>query len=54
MNKLEIKKCVGEIIDALYDRGGFDDWWNNIDDGTENEIIKQLETIIENRLNKDE
>ena len=54
MNKLEIKKCVGEIIDALYDRGGFDDWWNNIDDGTENEIIKQLETIIENRLNKDD
>ena len=52
MNKIEIKKCVGEIIDALYDRGGFDDWWSNIDNETEKEIIALLENIVEKRFNK--
>ena len=35
----EIKKCVGEIIDSLCDRNGFDHWWYNLDDGLEAEII---------------
>ena len=52
MNKVEIKKCVGEIIDTLCDRGGFDDWWYNLDDDTEKEIEKELESIIERRLNQ--
>ena len=52
MNKIEIKKCVDEIIDALYDRGGFDDWWSNIDNETEKEIIASLENIVEKRFNK--
>ena len=48
----EIKNCVGEIIDTLYDRDGFDDWWCNLDDETEQEIINQLEEIIKRRFNK--
>ena len=35
MGKIEVKKCVGEIIDTLCDRGGFDDWWYNLDDEVE-------------------
>jgi hypothetical protein len=52
MTKLEIKKCVLEILDTLGDRRGFDDWWYNLDDDTENEITVELESIIERRLNK--
>jgi hypothetical protein len=54
MSKLEIKKCVLEIIDSLCDRNGFDDWWYNLGDDIEEEIITELESIIEKRLNKDE
>ena len=53
MTKLEIKKCVLEIIDSLCDRNGFDDLWYNLDDDIENEITTELESIIERRLNKD-
>jgi hypothetical protein len=49
---IEIKKCVGEIIDSLCDRNGFDDWWYNLDDEVENEIISSLEEIIKKRLGK--
>ena len=56
MSKLEIKKCVLEIIDSLCDRSGFDDWWYNLGDEIEGEIVTELETIIERRLkqNKDD
>ena len=54
MSKLEIKKCVLEIIDSLCDRNGFDDWWYNLGDDIEKEITTELESIIERRLNKDE
>jgi hypothetical protein len=52
MKKIEIKKCVLEIIDSLCDKNGFDDWWYNLGDDIEEEIISELESIIENRLNK--
>jgi len=50
MNKLEIKKCVLEIIDSLCDRNGFDDWWYNLGDDIEEEITSELESIIERRM----
>lgn len=49
---IEIKKCVSEIIDKLYDNTGFYNWWDSVDVDTENEIIKQLEEIVEKRFNK--
>ena len=52
MNKREIKICALEIIDSLCDRGGFDDWWYNLDDDIETEIISELENIIEKRFKK--
>ena len=52
MSNLEIKKCVLEIIDSLCDRSGFDDWWYNLGDEIEGEIVTELETIIERRLNQ--
>ena len=52
MNKKEIKICALEIIDSLCDRGGFDDWWYNLDDEIETEIISELESIIEKRFKK--
>lgn len=52
MSKIEIKKCALEIIDSLCDRNGFDDWWYDIDDKIESEIISELENIIEKRFKK--
>ena len=50
MDKREIKKCVLEILDSLYGRSGFNDWWDNLDGNTEEEITLELEKIIERRL----
>jgi hypothetical protein len=52
VTKLEIKKCVLEILDTLYERNGFADWWDHLDDDTEEEITRELESIIKRRLNK--
>jgi len=49
---MEIKNCIGEIIDELCDRSGFDDWWFNLDDETEKEITDKLEEIIKRRFEK--
>ena len=52
MTKLEVKKCVLEIIDYLGSRNGFDNWWLQIEDNEESEITKKLEDIIKSRLNQ--
>lgn len=52
MSKIEIKKCVLEIIDYLGSRNGFDEWWLQIEDNEESEITKKLEDIIKRRLNQ--
>jgi hypothetical protein len=54
MNNREIKKCVAEILDSLCNRNGFDDWWYNLSDDIEEEIEKDIESIIKRRLNKNE
>ena len=50
MNKRQIKICALEIIDSLCDRGGFDDWWYNLDDSITEEIENEIEEIIERRV----
>jgi hypothetical protein len=50
----DVKKCVLEILDALYDRAGFDDWWNNIGEELEDEITEELESIVKRRFEKNE
>jgi hypothetical protein len=54
MTKLEIKKCVLEILDTLYERNGFAHWWDHLNTAIEEEIVTELESIIKRRLNKDE
>jgi len=54
MSNLKIKKCVLEIFDALCDRSGFDDWWYNLDDDTQEEIESSIEEILKRRLDKNE
>ena len=49
---IEVKKCVGEIIDELCNRSGFDDWWYNLDDEVEKEITDKLEEIVKRRFEK--
>lgn len=43
------KEIIEKIIDALRDRGGFDDWWGNIDTDIQNEIKEDLENIIKSK-----
>ena len=54
MNNLKIKKCVLEILDVLCDRSGFDDWWYNLDDDTQENIESSIEEIIKRRLDTNE
>ena len=51
MNK-EVKKCVLEILDVLYDRSGFDNWWDNLGEEYEEEITAELEQIVKRRFEK--
>lgn len=39
-------ELVDKLITLLQDRGGFDDWWGNIDEDTQTEIISELASII--------
>jgi hypothetical protein len=41
-------KKANEIIDALSDRGGFDGWWDYLDDDTKTEILNEIQSIIDN------
>jgi tartrate dehydratase alpha subunit/fumarate hydratase class I-like protein len=52
MDKREIKKCVYKILDAFCNRTGFDDWWYDLGEEIEQEIIEELEGIISKRINK--
>jgi hypothetical protein len=52
--RIKTKKCVLEILDALYNRAGFDDWWDNIGEELNDEITKEIEEIVRRRLEKNE
>jgi hypothetical protein len=40
-------KLVQSIIENLCDRGGFDEWWYNIDDDIKREIRVEMRQTIE-------
>lgn len=46
-------KCVESIINDLYDRNGFDHWWDSVDPETRAEImsslVKKIVYVIEDR-----
>jgi|TARA_R110001606_G_C15361327_1_gene648581 hypothetical protein len=52
--KQTVKKCTLEIIDALSNRRGFDDWLFNLNDDIQIEIEKEIEEIIQKRLIRDD
>lgn len=43
------RTTAGMIISMLSDRGGFDDWWGNIDIDTQLEILSEMNKIIEEK-----
>ena len=53
MKGVDIKKTVAEILDKLCARPGFDDWYFDLDDLTEEEIERELFEVINRRLNKE-
>jgi hypothetical protein len=40
------EELVKKMIEELCSRGGFDDWWHNIDEDIQEEIIVDLANII--------
>ena len=40
------KELIEKIIDELNGRGGFDDWWCNIDEDIKEEITEALVNIL--------
>ena len=44
---MRVNDLVDKIIEELYDRKGFDDWWDDIDEEIQNDIKESLEEIVE-------
>jgi len=40
------EELATKMIDVLNSRGGFDDWWSNIDEECKEEIIAELVHIL--------
>lgn len=40
------KELIDNILEELNSRGGFDDWWCNIDEDIQEEIIENLVNIL--------
>lgn len=40
------KKVVKEILDELDGRGGFDGWWDSVDEETQEDIRTELLGIV--------
>ncbi len=40
------KELIEKILDELNGRSGFDDWWCNIDEDTQEEITETLVNIL--------
>jgi hypothetical protein len=44
------KEIIKKVLDNLKCRGGFDGWWDNIDEDIQDEIIEELEQTVTNFL----
>jgi len=40
------KEIIQDIIEALYSRNGFDNWWLNIDEDIQEEIKEELTPLL--------
>ena len=43
-------RIVDSVIDDLWDRGGFDGWWCDIDEDIQQEIIDSLTATVHNKI----
>jgi hypothetical protein len=50
MTRREIKKTVLELMDCLCSRAGFDDWYYSLNDDTQEEIDRELYSLIKRRI----
>ena len=49
----EIRKCISEMTDFIYEKSeGFKDWYNELDDKEEKLLDDGLFNILNRRLNK--
>ena len=44
------EELVKKMMDYLCGRGGFDDWWCNIDDDCKDEIIVDLAELMNKQI----
>lgn len=49
---MNVKKVTKEILKALNDRKGFDDWWDGIEEDIQEEITSEIIEIIERASEK--
>jgi len=50
----DVQILTDMIISTLSDRGGFDEWFNNLEDSIADEIIDELDKTIEEWLSMEE
>lgn len=48
----ENNKLAHVAILCLSDRAGFDHWWDNIDEETQDDILRELEKILRKAIRK--
>jgi hypothetical protein len=46
------RKIVKDIMEELYGRGGFDSWWDDVDEETQDELMETLRDLVAEILNK--
>ena len=46
------KKIVESVLFVLHDRGGFDGWWDHIDDETQDGIVEELEKVVAEEIRR--
>ena len=39
-------ETIKNLLNVLIDRNGFDNWWYNIDEETQEEIMEELEMVL--------
>jgi hypothetical protein len=46
----KFEEITNNVFAVLYDRKGFDDWWDDIDIDTRTEILVELQEVIKSMV----
>lgn len=52
MKNREVKTCVAEMLDTLYNKKGFSKWWDELKTEEEEEIESELFKNLRKRIDK--